>query len=257
MFGFTEESSNENLYVNYLSVEGKPFVDFTVVARPIAVINMKQMYEILTQLSRTGIADAEFKGGTIFIKGDDSKVAEVLDEKSAFVGHERKTMKLNLNEHLNIMRVLFYKALFRYAERRGFRSFWGRRKGGWKKLLPLNMDSENLAKQGLFSKIGNDLAIYRGLYIMLEIFDDGDAALWVDLYSPIVKLSEQRPISPKEAKALGLKDIYTSFIPKPLERFKQVNKLLNILCDGSKLNIVFADGQAISFTCDFQILKAI
>jgi len=257
MFGFTEASSNENLYVNYLNAEGKPFVDFTVVTRPIAVINMKQMYEILTQLSRIGIADAEFKGGTIFIKGDDSKVVELLHEKSAFVGHERKTMKLNLNEHLNIMRALFYKALFRYAEKRGFKTFWGRRKGGWKKLLPLNIDSENLTKQGLFSIISNDLALYRGLYIMLEIFDEGDAVLWIDLYSPIVKLSEQRPISPKEAKVLGLRDFYTSFIPRPLERFKLVNKLLNILCGSSKLNITFADGCSVSFPCNFQILKAI
>lgn len=245
----------EIIYVNYLGAEGTPFADFEVIARPIAVVDMRQMYDRLARLSRDGVADAEFKGDFIFIKGDDHKVVEMLHEKSAFIGPEGEIMRLNVNEHLNIMRALFYKAFFRYAEKRGFRPFRGRKGDKRKKLLPLNISSESLTKQELFVMINNDLALYRGLYIMLEIFDDGSAVLWVDLYSPIVKLSEQRPLSPREAKMLGLKDIYTSFIPSPSKRFELTKKLLSILCTDSRLNIEFSDRYSISFSCNLSTIK--
>jgi len=251
----------ENIYVNCLSAEGAPFIDFKVVARSATILppvedNMKNMYMLLSWFAFKGIADAEFRRNTIFVKGDDYKVAEQLNEsKIAFVGEKREVTTLKLNNDLSVMRVLFYRALSRYAMKKGFRPPLGKKRSKWMKLLPLGINLEELIKQELAIKMNDDLAVYRGLYVMLEIFNDGEAILWVDLYSPIVKLSEQRPLSPKEAKSLGLRDIYTSFIPAPKKRFELTNKLLKILCSDSKLNVVFADGSSASFTYAFPILK--
>lgn len=96
--------------------------------------------------------------------------------------------------------------------------------------------------------------LYRGLYIMLEVFGDGSAVLWVDLYSLVVKLSEQRPLSPSKARKLGLSDTYTSYIPTPIKRLELTNKLLGTLCEGSELRVVFADGYSVSLTCNFPIV---
>lgn len=248
----------ENIYVNYLSVEGTPFINFTVVSRPAIVAppvkdNMKSMYAILMQLSSKGIADAYFAHNTIFVKGNDYEAIKWLKEsKVAFIGDERKTMRLKINKDLNIIRALFYRALLRYVEKKGFKLFESKR-SKQKKLLPLGIDLEELIKQGLATSIGSDLVLYRGLYVMLEIFDNGEAILWVDVYSPIVKLSEQRPLSPKEVKSFSLMDTYTSFILTPIKRLELTNKLLGILCSDSKLNIAFADGYSVSFTCTFPI----
>jgi hypothetical protein len=249
----------ENIYVNYLIAEGKPFADFTVIALPANILNpnkdsMKYMYAILTHLSLLGKADADFKRKKVFIKGDAHEVARWLKEgKIAIIGDRMETVKLEFDRDLEIMRILFYKAFSRYVEKKGFRVLWG--KSTWKRLLPLNINLEELQKQELATIISDDLALYRGLYVKLEIFDDGSAILWVDLYSPIVKLSEQRPLSPKEAKQLGLKDTYTNFIPSPINRLNLTNELLKILCSNSKLKITFADGNTISFSCAFPILN--
>lgn len=250
----------ENVYVNYLVALEKPFRDFTVITRPALIIspvkdNMKNMYALIRQLSITGVADVDFRRNTIFVKGDDEEVAKRLKEnKIVFVGEERDTARLEINRDLNTMRAIFYQALLRYISKKGFRMFWGRKGSKWKKLLPLDFDIGELMKRKLAIEIGDDLVLYRGLYVMLETFDNGDAILWVDLYSPIVKQSEVRPLSPKEAKQLGLKDKYTAYIPTPIERLELTKKLLGMLCEDSKLNVTFADGFAISFVCDFPLL---
>jgi len=251
----------ENVYVNYLVALEKPFRDFIVVTRP-AIINppvkdnMKKMYTLFRQLSIAGVADVDFRRNTIFVKGDDNEVArQLVENKIAVVGKERNTMRLETNRDLNTMRVIFYQALSRYASKKGFRMLWGRKKSKWKKLLPLDFDIRELMKEELAIEIGDDLILYRGLYVMLEIFDSGDAILWIDLYSPIVKISEARPLSPKEAKRLGLKDKYTSYIPTPIKRLMLTKRLLRMLCEDSKLDISFADGSAASFVCDFPLLR--
>lgn len=251
----------ENVYVNYLVALEKPFRDFTVVTRP-AIINrpvkdnMKKMYALFRQLSIAGVADVDFRRNTIFVKGDDNEVARQLEENEiAIVGKERNTMRLKINRDLNTIRVIFYQALSRYASKKGFRMFWGKKRGKWKKLLPLDFDLKELMKQELAIEIGDDLVLYRGLYVMLEIFNNGDAILWIDLYSPIVKLPEVRPLNPKEAKQLGLKDKFTSYIPTPIKRLELTKKLLRILCEDSKLDIPFADGFTASFACDFPLLR--
>lgn len=252
---------SEGIYVNYLNVKGRPFVGFEVIARPTIVTkpvkdNMRSMYILFTQLSSMGVADVDFRRNTIFVRGNDEEVAKWLKESGvAFVGVERNNVRLELDRDLNIIRALFYRAFSRYANKKGFKMLWGKRKGRWKKLLPFGIDLEELIDQELAIRIGNELVLYRGLYIMLEVFNDGGAVLWVDLYSPIVKLSEQRPLSPKEAKNLGLRDTHTSYIPTPIKRLELTNKLLGILCEGSELNIMFADGYSISFTCSFPMLK--
>jgi len=250
----------ENIVVNYLNVDGKPFENFIATTYPVGIIpphegNMRKLYGILTQLSSGGIADAEFKRDMIFVKGNDEEaINRIRTSKIAYVGEERKTLKLEVSSDLNIMRALFYRALSRYLEKRGFKLLWGRRRK-WKKILPLNIALEKLLDQELALMIGNDLILYRGLYVMLEIFDDGGAILWVDLYSPIIKLSEQRPLSSREAKLHGLRDTYTSYIPTPRKRYEFLNKLLGFVCDESKLTIKFADGYSITFTCTFPTLR--
>jgi hypothetical protein len=250
----------ENIVVNYLNVDGKPFENFIVTTYPVGIrppneVNMRKLYDILRQLSSEGIADAEFKRDTIFVKGDDEEaINRIRISEVAYVGEERKTLKLEVSNDLNIMRALFYRALSRYLEKRGFKLLWGRRRK-WKKILPLDITLEKLLDQELALMIGNDLVLYRGLYVLLEIFDDGGAILWVDLYSPIIKLSEQRPLSSREAKLLGLRDTYTSYIPTPRKRFEILNKLLRIICDESKLIIKFADGYSITLTCTFPTLR--
>lgn len=196
----------EGVYVNYLVALENPFRDFIVVTRP-AIINppvkdnIKRMYALFRQLSVVGVADVNFQRNTLFIKGNDEEVARQLEEnKIAIVGKERNTIRLEINRDLNALRAIFYQALLRYASKKGFRTFWGRKGGKWKKLLPLDFDLKELMNQELAIEIEEDLVLYRGLYVMLEIFDSSDAVLWVDLYSPIVKLSEVRPLSPKEAK---------------------------------------------------------
>ena len=251
---------SEGIYVNYLNVKGRPFVGFEVIARPTIVAeptkdNMRNIYMMFTQLSSIGVADVDFRRNTIFVRGNDEEVAKWLKESGvAFVGVERNNVRLELDRDLNIIRALFYRAFSRYASKKGFKMLWGR-KGKWKKLLPFGIDLEELIDQELAIKIGNGLVLYRGLYIMLEVFNDGGAVLWVDLYSPIVKLSEERPLSPKEAKNFGLRDIYTSYIPTPIKRLELTNKLIRILREGSELNIMFADGYSTSFTCSFPVLK--
>jgi len=251
----------ENVYVNYLVALEKPFRNFTLITRPALIIppvkdNMKNMYALFRQLSVTGVADVDFRRNTIFVKGDDEEVARQLKEnKIVFVGKERDTVRLEINRDLNTMRAIFYQALLRYVSKKEFRMFWGRKEGGWKKLLPLDFDLRELMKRELAIEIEDDLVLYRGLYVMLEIFDSGDAILWVDLYSPIVKQSEVRPLSPKEAKQFGLKNKYTAYIPTPIKRLELTKKLLGMLCEDSKLNVTFADGFAISFVCDFSLLR--
>jgi hypothetical protein len=252
---------SESVCVNYLKAVGRAFREFVVITRPAIVNkpvkdNMKLMYSLFRRLSLEGIADVDFRRNTLFIKGDDSKATELLKNSGAvFVGGERSTTKLETGKDLNVIRVLFYRALSRYAVRRGFRMFWGRKRGKWRKLLPLDVNLEVLFKDGLAFEVGNDLVVYRGLYIMLEVFDDGSAILWVDLYSPIVKLSEVRPLSPREAKDLGLREKYTSHIPAPIKRFELTKKLLSFLCEDNRIDVRFADGYTISFTCDFPILQ--
>jgi hypothetical protein len=252
---------SETVYVNYLKALGNPFKEFEVITRPAVVNkpvkdNMKLMYALFKQLSLEGVADTDFRCNTLFIKGDDSKVAELLKSSGAvFVGEKRESAKLEIGKDLTVIRTLFYRALSRYVVKRGFRMFWRKKRGKWKKLLPLDMDLDALSRERLVFRVSDDLVVYRGLYVMLEVFDDGSAVLWVDLYSPIVKLSEARPLSPREAKDLGLREKYTSFIPAPVERFEVTKKLLNFLCRDGKLDVQFADGHTISFTCDFPVLQ--
>jgi len=253
----------ENVYVNCLSAEGKPFANFMVIARPAVIAmpvkeNIKRMYEIFTQLSSKGIADADFRRNTVYIKGNDQEVADQLNRsKAAFVSDKRDIIKLEVSGDLNVIRTLFYRALSRYAEKKGFRSLESKRRGKQRRLLPLGLNLDFLMEQGLAIRMNEDLIVYRGLYVLLEVFDSGKAVLWVDLYSPIVKLPEQRPLSPREAKLLGLKDAYTSYIPTPIERLELTNKLLKLLCSNHKLNVIFADGDTISFTCTFSMLRVI
>lgn len=254
---------SENIYVNYLVTVAleKPFRDFTVITRSALIIppvkdNMKNMYTLFRQLAIREIADVDFRRNTIFVKGDDEEVARQLEEnKIALVGKERNTARLEINRDLSIMRAIFYQALLGYVSKKGFRMFWGRKRSGWKKLLPLDFNIEELMRRGLAIEIGDDLILYRGLYVMLEIFEGGDVILWVDLYSPIVKQTEVRPLSPKEAKQLGLKDKHTAYIPTPSKRLELTKKLLGMLCEDSKLSIPFADGFVISFACDFPLLR--
>jgi len=252
--------------VNYISALGFPFRNFTVMIRDVILKhpkneNMKRMYELFEELSLSGVADAEFKRNRIFVKGDDEVVAKQLESKGiAVVSQAREYVNLDVSRDfdLNIIRTLFYRALSRYAASKGFKMFWGRkRKGKWKKLIPSpqRFDLSWLIEEGLVERVGADLFLFRGLYVMLEVFTDGKAILWVDLYSPIIKTAEFRPLSPREAKELGLQEKYTKFIPTPSNRLKLTEKLLRMLCEGSSLNIQFIDGTSVSFVCEFPIVR--
>lgn len=251
---------SENIYLNYLNAKERPFKEFTVIARSATIIqpikdNIKKMYELLMQLSSMKIADVDFKRNTLFIKGNDDKVAELLNEKKiASVSKVQSTVRLEINKDANIVRALFYRAFSRYASKKGFQMLLDR-KVKWKRLLPLNMSLEELVKEELAIKIKDEFILYHGLYVMLEIFNDGGALLWVDLYSPIIRLSDRRPLNPREIKQLGFRDVYTSLIPKPIKRLELTNNLLKILCSNSMLEITFADEYSVTFDCNFPLLK--
>ena len=94
---------------------------------------------------------------------------------------------------------------------------------------------------------------------MLDIFESGEAALWVDLYSPIVDLNDMRPLSPVEAKKRGFNlEEYQKRIPSPCVRHTLiVTKLLPRLCDNDALTITFADRSSVSFSCCFAVLEEV
>jgi len=249
--------------INYLMALDHPFKNFTVIVRD-AILknpkneNMKKMYELFTELSLRGVADVEFRHNKIFVKGNDEAVAEQLKSNGiAIVGQMREHINLDVDNNLNIIRTLFYRALSRYAEDKGFKMFWGgRRRGRWKRLIPSlqRFDLDTLIEERLADRIGNNLLLFRGLYVMLEIFIDGRAVLWVDLYSPIIKMPEFRPLSPREAKELSLQEKYTRFIPAPLNRLRLTEKLLKMLCEGENLNVRFLDGISVPFVCNFPVI---
>jgi len=249
----------EEVYINYLMALGKPFADFSVTIKDIVIKNpvsenMRRMYETFKQLSFEGVADVEFHNNQLFIKGNADEVSKKLKE-IAFISEDHKYGKLNVSNHRNIMRALFYKALSRYVTQRNLVLLWGKRKR--KKILPLGYNLDELVERNLAVRLDDNLILYRGLYVMLEIFDDGGAILWIDLYSPIFERSKSKPLSPREAKMLGLKDKYVSFIPSPRERMEFTNRLLRMLCEGTNLNVQFPDGFSISFICNFPVIKVV
>ena len=95
-------------------------------------------------------------------------------------------------------------------------------------------------------KIAEKMMVIRGLYILLDIYGSGEALLWVDVYSPIIDLEKEAPLSPKEAKKLGLREKYTEFIPQSRERRVLMQELLKKLFD-EEYSVTLADGFRIKF----------
>ena len=250
------------LEINCLPSLGAPFKDFKVHLVSVSrVHDIRALFDTLHGLALTGIADCYFERNTVFVKGDVNKVTDVLQSTmgSAFdilSVDEGCLSPGDIRSH-NIIKAVFYEAFARHARTCGFKvMLWNRRKRGWKRIIPVD-DVERLTKEELLCCKKGDLAIVRGLYVMLDLFESSEAVLWVDLYNPIVDLNNLRPLSPTEAKKLGFSlEEYQKRIPSPYVRHKLiVTRLLPKLCKNDKLTVTFADGSVVSFFCSFMILK--
>jgi len=242
--------------INYLKALGAPFKNFDVITVDVAttVKDIVKLYDILNGLASSGIADCEFKGGTLYVKGDIDKAMEALKSGGFILSEKRETLTLTPTtlHSRNIIKALFYKALSRYAMKHGFTVFRKIRRGR-KRIIPQYTGSqlEKLKDEKLADIIQGKIIVLRGIQVLLDIFESGEAILWVDLYTPIIDLESDRPLSPREAKKQGLQEKYVRYIPFPRERYDLVMKLLNKLCRNGKLVVTFADGFSIEFECKF------
>lgn len=232
--------------VNCFKSIGAPFKDFQV-GKLLVAGNTKDIYAAIHALSLGGVADCELRGGELFVRGSIQGVEDSLRSAGIAVLAEPEPGILNPADprDANIIRAIFYRALTRYAHNRGFTVFKRTRRGR-KRLIPRLDDLENLEGEGLASKLTEKMAVVRGLYFLLDVYGNGEALLWVDVYSPIVDLERGIPLGPKEAKRLGLRERYTEFIPQSSERYDLLQRLLKKLFS-DKLGVTLADGFCIEF----------
>jgi len=241
---------------NYLRGINAPFKNFDVITIDVAttIREVAKLYDVLNGLALSGIADCEFKRNILYMKGDADKASEVLRDAGFLLSEKRTSLTLSpiTLDSRNIMKAIFYKALSRYVVKRGF-AVLRRTRRGRKRAIPQFIGSylEKLKCERLADIVQESIVVLRGIQFLLEIFENGEAILWVDLYTPILDLKNGRPLSPREAKRRGLQEKYIRYIPSPRERYELTMKLLNMLCDNGELVIPFADGLNVKFECKF------
>jgi len=243
-------------FLNCLESTGAFFKDFQMITVSATVNDTRQLYRILDMLSTGGTSDCDYKHGYIYVRGDLETTLEVLKKSGIEVVEPlepRKTLSPTVLDNVLVMRAIFYKALRRYALKKGFRMYFRKRK----RLLP-NRPLIELERDGLAYRINADLAIVYGLYAKLEILKDGKAILWVDLYSPVIKFKEgviDRRLDVKEIWGSGVMEECRRRIPNPFQREEKIRSLLALLCENGKLSIRLADGYAIDFRCGFSSIE--
>jgi len=242
--------------VNCFKSKGAPFKDFRV-NKLLAAGNIQIIYSVIDEVSQAEVADCEFRGGWLYVRGKVQEIAERVRGMNVAVLAEPEAGFLDPAKpgDVNIIRAIFYRALARHAHSRGFVTY-RRVKGGRKRLLPRLEALEELVDKDLAYKISDKMAVVRGLYVLLDVYGSGEALLWVDVYSPIVNLEKGVPLSPREAKRLGLEEKYTQFIPQPHERHDLQQKLLKMLF-GEGVGVTLADGFRIEFESNALTLKGV
>lgn len=231
---------NESLFLNAFQSSSAALSNFKVWRLPTATANLKGLYATFKQLSQDKIADCDFRGDSVYFKGDPESVMESLSRlPSTHLSSGLSETTLSPLTDNNVIKALLYLVFERILRSKGWRVLSKR-----KRAFP----PPDEKREELYLKLDDENIVLFGLKYMFEIRPNNNALLWLDIYAPLWSITSKRRLIKSEINEELRKAYVNKALLRPKERFQKLLDILDILFAEKTITLEFCDETSILFS---------